>query len=685
MSNHLLIRPISWSVSKTTPSIELFGYTPDGRTIYVRIPKKSTYVLKFDRDVTSDMVVNITDILSPYSIKPSYINSNLVIVRSPKISPNDIDPILVPWTVSYKDTFGDLESLFQAIDITPYEWISISRYSPIPGKYSSAHLNINAEENDIANIGDDTDLPYVVGRLFFWDIETYSSNKGEFSNASNPGDFITMISIVTGNKEGNNAYVIYQGDVNENLINKEGSPILVKAANEKDILTKFFAIYNSFKPDRQVYYNGDMFDMPYLLTRLSLHNLELPQISKIPTVKPYTMLKEYPTPFGREKRKTMVLPGTEIIDLLPYYRLYYPHLKNHKLDTVSKFFLGHGKTGLSIDQMMKAVKENDPNQMAKVVEYSFVDSLRMTQLWDDGDIQDHLEIMCNNLGITIETLLTVEAAEIINKVAYNIDAGIVSLRGKGSFATHGQETLNGIYKQVYIYDYSELYREIMKTSKEELVKVLADRLEGAPPKLIVTAFYSSYVNRTELLPILTEAIEHIVNTKMIISIEPFKIISRVRLSEDWVREINIIPGYIGVSKGSYILIDKEGEIEFYGMNKICRPRFVQAANIIKQYIKSVYTGNEKEFVIPEMKNIQIEMVTLTHKLVDVNKFDPTSINSILSGQFDTNGINIAKYVMTNNGPILVEKVQKEDVIDYKYYEEEVDKYIKEIQKLKVYK
>jgi DNA polymerase elongation subunit (family B) len=566
-----------------------------------------------------------------------------------------------------------------------YEWIRIEKFAPIPGKYTNCDFNIRTYEEYVSVVGN-IDLPDISPRLFFWDIETFASNQDEFPCSSNPGDFIFAISIITVSKEGINGYIIIKGDVNMDLIDKKLGMTLIKVKDEKDLLSNFFALYNTFGPDRQIYYNGDMFDMPYILDRLTIHNFEIPKISKILSLTPFSYTRSYPTPFGQEKAQTLSLPGTEIIDLIHYYRRFYPHFKNHRLDTVSKAFIGEGKTGLTIEEMMGAIRTNNPDKFADVVEYSFVDSLRLQQLWNTTNIQTNLENVCNNLGISIDVLLRYGFEYIINRAVYNIDAGSALIKGKYDEPKHLKDAMKGIYRNVFIYDYSELYREVMLLSKQPVASALANRLEGSPPKLIMTAFYSIYVDRGELLPLFNSMLDSILRTNMIIAMEPFIIRSIGPLKANWLKLLGISPAYVSVSKASYIVIDKNGELETAGLAKLCRPKFQLASDIIKQYLSLVYSNELKNFVVPDIKTLTVDKFILTEKLGDITSAKTDTIKYKLAAQHGTTittWISV-KYIMTLRGPVLLSKIEDNDQLNYEYYIEELDKYLKVLQSLKIY-
>ena len=702
--NQLYVRPVSWSSVNPSasalkvnpflfPSIQIFGYTADGRTIYVRIPRKSTFILKFSEDVDEDMVANIIEILNPTYAKPSNLDPKVLIVRAPELSPVELTgnqdyEDVATWTEAKQDPYGEVESLWEAREIGPYEWIKITNYSPIPGKYTTADLNIRTDEDYIFNIGDvDMELPDIFPRLFFWDSEMFSSRPGEFPSASNPNDFIAMISIITVSREGINTYVIVRGNVNPDLLRaQEGKLVVIRAADEKDLLMRFFAIYNTFQPDRQIYYNGDMFDLPYLIDRLNIHEMEIPRISKIISLRPKASVHSYPTPFGREFARTINIPGTEIVDLLHYYRRFYPQFKNHRLDTVAKSFLGEGKTGLTIEEMMEAIRLNDPERLTKVIDYSLVDSLRMYQLWNASDVSSRLEAVCNNLGVSIDTLTRSNFSEIIDQAVYNIDAGSAIVKGKWDAPLHLREAVKGIYRNVYIYDYSELYRQVMLLSEQPIATALATRLEGAPPGLIFSAFYSPHVDRTELTRLLNSMLESVLDTNMIIALESFLIRSIGPLKADWLKRIDISPCYVSVAKASYIVLDGGGELETAGLAKLCRPKFALAADIIKQYLNLVYSNELEIFAVPELNTLPIEKFILIETIGDTNTLVPNSLRHKLAAQYGTaitTWVKV-KYLMTTRGPVLLSAWKPEDTLDYDYYLGELKKYITELQELKVY-
>jgi hypothetical protein len=715
--NELFVRPISWSTVNPSasalkrnptlvPSIQMFGYTNRHQTIYIRIPRNSTFILKFNQGIDDELIANMIDILNPITIKTSQSDSTIMIVRGPEISPFDLtqddeSAELATWQECHQDPYGELQSFWAINQISPYDWLTIHRYRPLSKKYTNSDLDIIASETDIRPTTNSdlirsdiiTELPTITPRLFFWDIETFASRKDEFPNANEMGDFIFMISIITTDRSGLNSYVIVKGSITEDLIQRRLAEkyggnipfILIRTDTERELLDRFFILYQTHRPDRQVYYNGDMFDMPYLLDRLSINGMDIPQMSKVLGLPLRPSKQKILTPFGMVDASTINIPGTEIVDLLYFYRRFYPHFRNHKLDTISTSFIGEGKTDLSIDEMMDAIRTDDPEKQVRVVDYSFIDSLRMQQLWEQTKVESKMEKVCNRLGISINNLLHHRYEQIIDHAMYNIDEGARLNMGASEKPTYLQVGAKGIYHNVYVYDYTELYRQLMLRSSQSTVKSLAKRLKGAPPSLIMTAFFSGYVDRSRLLQVLLEEINRFKLTNTIIAIDATTIRTIGKIDFMYLKLVNVFRCYISLGKASYITLE-EDKIEMNGMAKLCRPAFALAYDIMNQYVNLVHTNTLDKFEYPNMESLPLDKFVMVEKIEHIQQYDPSSLKFELSRQYGGDVLTWVrvKYVMTMRGPRILSLLTSEDQIDYNYYIMNINQNLTELQSLKNY-
>jgi len=615
----LYIKPISWSIVnpsakavKNDPSlfsaIQIFGYTKEGNSIYIRIPKQSTFIIKFNDNMKDEILSYIKETLNPTVIKASNINLNILIVRTSEIPNNESIDIK-------QDPYGELESFWEIKEIGPYEWLKIDNYTPLPGKYTSCDLNIRTNEKNISHI-DNFYTQNLKFNVFFWNIETTDKE-------------ITTISILIQNKFGTHSYII----IRDNIIKFNDS--FIKVNNEKDLLIKFFEIYDAYKSDYMIYYHSNTLDI--LLQRLNINDLE---ITKIINHKP----------------ETIELFGTQIIDLLHYYKKFYPFIKSNKLDTISNYFI-------------------DKKDLKNI-------SL-MYELWNINKIIFNIEHICNNLGISINCILRDSYEDIMNRTIYNIDPGIHDITYKEP--NYLKEAIKGIYQNIYVYDYSELYRQILLSSTENITSTLGERLENSPSKIIVTGFYASCIYNDYNQVILKSTLDDILITNKIISIEPFIIRSIGPLKKNWLKYIENVDCYIPVSnKSSISLIDNN--IDFYGVSPLCRPKFKLLENIMTNYMELLVDDKLKHFKLPLLENIKLENFVMTEKITDSDFLSSDTIKYSLSKQYCEQiitPVNV-KYIMTTKGPILLSKFTKNYEIDQSYYLAEINKQLSQLKCLKVY-
>ena len=651
----MLFKPVSWIPSET--DITIIGYNDKNQSVLVELPRRSTYILQFGVPIDEAMITDTIELLEASNAIISPLDPTILVVRGPQINPKDHNLRIEV------DPYGGLQSLWADKELGPYEWLYISNYVPIFNKNQTFDLMIRSTEDDL-EVAEGPDLPL---KLLFWDLEVFGEKPGIFPKATHPGDYIFMISVITSSKMSTLNYVICCGSVNDTSITNKNIT-LVKVANELEVIKLFFTIYSNFNPDWQVYYNGDLFDVPYLLRRMAHHQYKVPKIK------------------NREPKISndrFEVSGLESVDLLDYFRRYHPELQNHKLDTVAMTFMNKGKAPLSISDMMTAVRTNNKELMAQVVDYSYTDSLRMVELFTNLNIQNSLYLVCNNLGISLNNLLKDDFNAIIDRAVYTIEpSSILSTRGPTQIPIKFKMGTPGIYRDVFEYDYSELYRLIMANSEDHLISELGDRLSGAPSLLIVTAFYSSYVNRTTLKHQIMDYLTPLIKDPQIISIDTTTIRTRVPISYSWLSVLNHYPGYIEVDKTSRIVLTSSNNIYLSGLGKLTRPTFELASEMITNYVRLWFQNKRHTFEKPKI--LSHDKLSLCIKLERLDKLEPESLKYKLALQYDadlTHEICVT-YLMTTRGPVLQCALSETDIVDEKYYDRELDQYLEILRGLK---
>lgn len=187
--------------------------------------------------------------------------------------------------------------------------------------------------------------------------------------------------------------------------------------SEEEMLKKFKKILEDYDPDLLIGYNIENFDMPYLLKRFEVHNIQrdIGRSEKI----------AYTKKFAASERTTIC--GRIIID--PYYIIRYlsvydqPHkFRRFDLGTVSKKILGKTKLDIGgIKEMIKLWSGKDEN-VAKLAEYCKIDSelaLGLVTSHKLVDMNKFIE-MAKLSGLTVSDLMSGQAARHENALLHEL-------------------------------------------------------------------------------------------------------------------------------------------------------------------------------------------------------------------------------------------------------------------------
>lgn len=639
MQQPLLILPSSWSCSAS--SIQIFGYTNTNKSIFVKFPILCTKIHNQD---------------SPRDLSNEKYSLDSIISRG-CFEHSNVDP------------HGPLYAMWKYKKITPYFWIRIDNYKPIAGKYAKCDLNISCGEEDIIPI-DNEQMPEE--KLLFWDIETYVDNKDVFCSASNPKEYIYMISVITVHGNKRMSYLITTCNV---PFSNDYS--VIKVSDEKSLLIRFFAIYQSFNPDTDIYFNGDSFDLPYLLARCELNKLPIPPISKISNYVP----EKYVTKnFMNQNVLTINTPGINRIDLMLVFKKFfpYPELENYKLDTISNKFLEKGKLPITLDEMIDAVDTQDSQLLDKLAQYSMIDSLRMVELWQELELSNELRLTCSILKITIDDLLHIDYDSIVDKFMYNIFSEPINNFCNSKLLIPLDK---GIYTDVYIYRSSILYMQIMRLSSNETVRKLAEDLIYIPDELVCKIFYSKYIYNDELNKILLDEIQKIKHN--IIGMSETQIFSK---SGDYnVSKISTAKLLLVASNDSNMILQNDKFVK-KGYNNVCNPECEYIKLIVEDYLLSIHNNVEPDGTNC-IADFNVKNLTLTRKINNASNLSPDKLEYKLISQYDrgyTPGITL-KYIMSTSGPILCDKMTIDLKIDYEFYTKMAEKHLQTLASFIIYR
>lgn len=399
-------------------------------------------------------------------------------------------------------------------------------------------------------------------------------------------------------------YVIVHGNIPEASI-KNPDLIVISVPTETDLFKHFFTIYHNFKPDWLISYDDHLF-------KQLLHH-ELPKTS-------------------------------ELIDLKLYYQRFYPHLNNHKLSTIAHHFL------------KKFPSITDP------LENVYQTTVTLMDLFTKTQIQNSLTLVANNIGLSIKSILHNSLMEIIERAKYHIDFGTFA-KHKLTIPNNPKVAAHGIYRDIFEYDYTELYYSLMLQSDDDLIVLLAERLEDCPPAFIMTAFYSCEVQD------INRYLQPLRQSESVISMDQMIIRSKKPLKYSWTAGINHYSGYIVVNQTSNIIF-KDSELILTGPSKLTQPSFEYLYDYINHYCTSLF--HKKSFSLPKIETESRSKFYIREQIASL----PHSLKQDLQSDLEVT------YLMTSRGPLNIKNLLPDDTVDYSYYQNIVDLYVKEFRELK---
>nr|AMQ36054.1 PxGV-Torf91 protein [Plutella xylostella granulovirus] len=204
-----------------------------------------------------------------------------------------------------------------------------------------------------------------------FDLETYTNGLRFTDPAIDP---IISISLVVRGPQGTKKMCIVNTNRRNVNFDDVGEEVSVFAMlDERSAIEKFYELLWRSNPDEVLDYNGDSFDIPFLMRRAEilgvgedvLRRYDLP-----PTKIKWTNIR---SKYGYDTRAHS-LDYYNHTDILQYVKGSMDHSKieNLKLETVAKYYLGVGKLDMNVREMIKLYERGE---MAKIVEYNVRDSV----------------------------------------------------------------------------------------------------------------------------------------------------------------------------------------------------------------------------------------------------------------------------------------------------------------------
>lgn len=298
------------------------------------------------------------------------------------------------------------------------------------------------------------------------DIETVSNSGAGMPKPYKRCDRIEMISIVCKEYLGDilTKYMVYIG---------EGIQLddvkCIGCVGEVELIEEMANIISKEDPNIITGYNIFGFDMGYILARMKLRLLPLPDMSRGKFGKTTTRKVNWSSSaYGQNVYDRIEVSGRVFIDLMLYFRRM--KLDKYSLDFVSRKYLDDGKKDMSPETMFKYFRNRDLDGLHLVAEYCIHDSVLTLLLFDKFFMWTEVCEMARAMHCSIEDIYTRgEQLKVLNQVIFKcVDRHIVLTKRKDKvvdeFKYEGAFVLKptrGIFEGCTVVDFQSLYPSVL--------------------------------------------------------------------------------------------------------------------------------------------------------------------------------------------------------------------------------
>lgn len=292
-------------------------------------------------------------------------------------------------------------------------------------------------------------------KIFYLDIETYSPD--EFPEPNLAKAPINVITIYDNLTEKFHTFGLKEYESHDNVI-------YYFCKNEIELLEKFIEFYQKDYPDIITSWNGELFDIPYLIHRINRVLGE--EYSK--KLSPYNNIiaKEIFTKFGRKAEK-FIIEGVACLDYMNVYKKFCPvQRESYSLGSISSLELGETKIEYEESNLSSLADKN----WKQFVDYNIQDVNLLIKLEEKLSYLNILRSL-SHVGLT-----NLEAA----MSTISIVAGAVAIQAKknnkiiptfpcdkddkvtieGGFVSEPQR---GFHDSIISFDANSLYPNLIRT------------------------------------------------------------------------------------------------------------------------------------------------------------------------------------------------------------------------------
>ena len=291
--------------------------------------------------------------------------------------------------------------------------------------------------------------------IYSIDIETTS--EGGFPNVDSPSEKVLVITL-----QNNNTKKITTFGLGEFTPTKETSHLDIDYSGfdtEEQLLDTFLTWWQENCPDIITGWNSNLFDMPYLITRVQriLGENEHKRFS------PFKLINKRPIRFANREMTAFEITGVAQLDYLDLYKKFtYVTRESYKLDFIAETELGKNK----LESGFETFKEFYDGDWNRFVEYNIIDTVIVDELEDKMKLIELAITMAYDAKCNYNDVFS--AVRTWDSLLYNHlwEKDIVIHQGggrkdrqiEGAFV---QEPVPGSYEWVASFDATSLYPSIL--------------------------------------------------------------------------------------------------------------------------------------------------------------------------------------------------------------------------------
>ncbi|AAZ38266.1 DNAPOL [Agrotis segetum nucleopolyhedrovirus A] len=322
------------------------------------------------------------------------------------------------------DSFlNDINRVHTQTNLKEGQYIKFKRPQKcLENRLQCTFTDFDAIEDSVEIVNPDLLSREIVPVVACYDIETYSNGQ-RFSNAAI--DPIISIGVVLRRDGQSLKMCLYHmptgavDDMNDFIDAKQNADVLVcRFDTELEMIAAFFELLPLMNMDCLLDYNGDKFDLPFLVDRATKKQWPPAIVKRTKSARVADIIKMKRYDLEPVEIKTKSLFDKFQNKLNTHFMIYYTHVdlyqflstdsehndvENFQLNTVSQHYLNNNKVDLPISEMLRLYEQG---QMQRIIEYNVQDCVLPIDIFLKIEVMDFMYTQCALLYLSTDDLLS---------------------------------------------------------------------------------------------------------------------------------------------------------------------------------------------------------------------------------------------------------------------------------------